>query len=486
MKLFKSIRWQLIFWQLLLLAGVLVTLLSLYYHLHRKDLIAATDQKLQLNLMFVMPSLSPGITRGRADRPRREHQDGATDRHHPGDNFIPPSRNPRYSPGQQALQIEERIEEQGMYVASWYMDGRKNKFIGDVPESLAFDDYRLKQIREPMLFERDGNREIVFIHAGSVCVVLGEPLSHVEAMLRTLLVQLVLIGSGVLAVGFVGGWIITRRVLRPVKEISETAQMIAGGNSNQRIQLSDAPLEMADLSKALNSSFDHLDESIQLQKQFSADASHELRTPIAVVIAQCQAALKRDRSTDEYKSVLNACLRAGERMKSMANSLLELTRIDSQGMSMTKVLCCLDEVVQEAAEEADLLSPKHSVTYTAEGPVGAYIDRHRMHQIILNLLNNAVLHNPEGCPVHVDLRKADDMAQIRISDEGEGIPPEALPHIFDRFYRVDKSRSRAHGGTGLGLCIVKKLVEAHSGHISVESVQGRGTLFTIKLPFCCV
>lgn len=254
-------------------------------------------------------------------------------------------------------------------------------------------------------------------------------------------------------------------------------------STNPLVSGFNAPEELAGLADTLNNTFDHLHESIETQKRFSADASHELRTPIAIVIAQAEAALKRERTSDEYQSVLKACLHAGQRMKNMANSLLELTRLDGAGVALVKTRCILNEVISDAVESASALSEKHPVSFHClEKHLVAEIDPPRIHQVMMNLLSNAIQHNPDGCEIQVVLETTDREAVIKIIDEGVGISKESLPHIFDRFYRVDKSRSHEHGGVGLGLSIVKSLVEAHGGNIAVSSIFNQSTTFTIRLP----
>lgn len=495
MKIIRSIRWQYQFGQLLLMACVLITLFSLYYNLHRKELIAKIDRKLQSTLMFSMQALTSSTPQLNHPSSTAPGPGGRPQPNNPGAERRPPPRQAGRagnagppqdgaSPKHHAQKTLDDAVESGLYAISWLdtnPDAEVSRF-GDVPLDLTYQSYQVRP-EGPQLHTRDDAREIIFFHRRELLVVIGQPLSSLNAPMHKLLLQLLTIGASILLLGFLGGMIISRRVLNPILQISQTAEAISQGNSNERIELADAPAELEGLARTLNQTFDHLDESIRTQKRFSADASHELRTPIAVVIAQCQAALKRDRSTDEYKTVLTACLRAGDRMKTMANSLLDLIRIDNEAGSLTKALSDLNEIICEAAEDADHLSALHPVAFQPlEKPLMAEIDWNRIHQVIMNLLNNAVTHNPQGCSIRIALRKDNHSAIITIADTGSGIPADALPHIFDRFYRADKSRSREQGGTGLGLSIVKKLIIAHGGSITASSSPNQGTTFTIKLP----
>ncbi len=488
MKLFKSIRWRLLVWQMILLAGVLLTLLTLHYQLKKRDLIAAVDAELQEALMVVMPGIAP---------PQGDPQLGMPpprdDMRFPNDRPPPRQRLPQLERpvDEKTTEFLAELEQHDLYLA--VQDARGIERYGQVPESLANDMPKAAEQTQKVI--RDGNRELIQSHQKNV-IVLGRPLTEVYAKLSATRLYLIGIGGAVLAIGFMGGLLIIGRALRPIQKISDTAKTIAEGDHQQRIELSDAPEELSGLADTLNNTFDHLHESIENQKRFSADASHELRTPIAVVIAQTEAALKRNRSPEEYKEVLNACLRAGRRMKSMANSLLELTRLSTTGFELFKERYDLNTILTDAVDSASLLSKKHSIDFqclpvlpvlsNVEGsevegrkPLEVDVDSDRIHQVMMNLISNAMQHNPQGCEITIRLKEG---RIIEIVDNGIGIPEEHLPHIFERFYRVDKSRSREQGGAGLGLSIVQSLVEAHGGTIAVASVPTLGTTFTITLP----
>jgi heavy metal sensor kinase len=468
MKYFKSIKWKLLVWQTLLLAGVLVTLMSLHYQLHKRDLIAAVDSELQEYLMEVLPSVAP--TQRVADAGRRQ-----------GAALPLPPRKIQQSAGNPGMEFLDELETSGFYFISKGPQG--TQMHGQVPQSLI--DNMPDPASGSQKITRDGYRELIHPHRQGL-IVIGHSLHDVYAETAILLGRLISVGGAVLLAGFAIGWLIIRRALRPIRTISDTAKTIAGGRHDQRIELSDAPDELASLAQTLNRSFDHLNEAIEIQRRFSADASHELRTPVAVVIAQAEAALKRERTAEEYQNVLHACLRAGQRMKSMANSLLELTRIDDANAALQKTACDLNAIVADAVDSASLLSEKHPIRFQGLEPgktglpkLEARMDAERLHQVINNLVANAVQHNPDGCDIDIRLTKE---GVIEISDNGIGIPPESLPHIFERFYRVDPSRSREFGGAGLGLSIVKRLIEAHGGQITAASEPGWKTTFTITLP----
>lgn len=449
-RIFHSIKWKLLAWQTVLLAGVLTVLLTLHYQFQKRDMIAGVDAELQDTLQALLPVLAP------------PH----------------PLRRPSSVPEQKAAALLEEIDRRNVYIVS--VTPRRTERYGPVPPSL------LRQIptpaQTPVCVTRNGFRERIYSNH-DLLIVIGRPLDEVNEKAAALLHRLILVGTAILALGTAGGRLIVSRSLRPIRTISRTAETIAAGEHHRRIELADAPDELASLAQTLNSTFDHLDEAVETQKRFTADASHELRTPVAVIIAQTEAALKKERSAEEYKRVLAACLRAGKRMKKLADGLLELTRFDGRNAGLAKTRCDLNDLLSDAVDSASLLSARHPVhfqpleTDTTDLPVE--IDRERIHQVVLNLIANAVQHNPDGCSIHVTLARN---GTIEIADDGVGIPPDALPHIFDRFYRVETSRSRDCGGAGLGLSIVKQIVQAHGGEITAASRPGGGALFTITLP----
>ncbi|MDZ8118318.1 sensor histidine kinase [Pontiella agarivorans] len=474
MKSHRSIRWMLIMWNMLLLAAVLITLLFLHYHLQRTSAINRIDATLQSTLIEVLPTVAPPDARrtgfqSRFDRPPPDHE-------------LPnlgPQNDEVSMLETETQQFLEQLPDDNLYLMAWDPEGRLTHHIGQTPE-VQYTDY--EQLTEDRMYiVRQGARELVTRHPTGALVVIGKPLDEVSRQLRNLRGYLILIGGGIFLLGFGGGRIMIGRALKPIREISRTAEEISAGAHSRRIELADAPKELESLAGTLNRSFDHLDAAIENQKRFSADASHELRTPIAVVLAQTQAGLKKVRTPAEYQLILEACLRAGTRMKSMADSLLDLTRIDGKEAPLNKTVQSLNNIVFQTVEDAAFLSDLHPVDFhSVETSLNADVDETRIQQILMNLIRNAILHNPDGCPIHVALTPRNGFAEITISDEGSGIPEDSLARIFERFYRADQSRSREQGGAGLGLSIVKSLVEAHGGKIDVHN--DGGAVFTIRIP----
>jgi heavy metal sensor kinase len=296
---------------------------------------------------------------------------------------------------------------------------------------------------------------------------------------------LVLAGAGiaVLALGLGGGWLIASRAMRPLKDISATASRISGGNLSERINVADTENELGLLAGVLNSTFARLEAAFDQQKQFTADASHELRTPIAVLVSETQTALARPRTAGEYRETIEACLDTAQQMRRLTESLLELARFDAGQERIQREPVDLAELARASVELVRPLAADGGVQiHCALAPTEVSVDAIRMGQVITNLLTNAIRYNKPGGEVRLSSRVEPGSAILVIADTGQGIAAEDLPHIFERFYRADKARSAAQGRTGLGLAICKAIVDAHSGSIEVASQPGAGTIFTVRLP----
>jgi heavy metal sensor kinase len=314
-------------------------------------------------------------------------------------------------------------------------------------------------------------------------LIVGAGIADLNDTLKSLAAFLVGIGGGVVGLGLVGGWWLASRAIRPLAEISATAERIAEGDLTQRIDTHEAKSELGRLATLLNHTFERLHNTFEQQAQFTADASHELRTPISVIMAQTELALMRDRSPEEYREALESCYRSGEQMKSVVNSLLELAQMDAGNLDLHLEVVDLAEVIQDAVRFVEPLAEQRKDTVSADlETVYAKIDDLKIQQVMTNLLTNAIKHNPDGCIVQVSLTVEDAHAVIRVFDDGTGIPAEILPRVFERFVRADKARSRAGGSSGLGLSIVKAIVEAHGGSIIASRLEPKGTEFRVRLP----
>jgi heavy metal sensor kinase len=315
-------------------------------------------------------------------------------------------------------------------------------------------------------------------------VLVGRSIAGELAELRQFGFALAIAGVAVLAAALaIGAWL-AGRAMRPLHRIGASARRIAAGSHSDRIDTAGLPEELATLAGVLNEGFAQIEETLVRQRQFTADASHELRTPVSVILAQSQAALARPRSEAEYRQSLEACQRAAQRMRRLVESLLTLTRLESGEEPLRRQAVDLNELAREAVEAVRPLAHESRIQLRFE-PAAASITIHadpdKMGQVVLNLLGNAIAYNrPEG-EVAVATGILGTEAFLRVRDTGIGIATEHLAKIFDRFYRVDPSRTNTRGHSGLGLAISARIMAQHGGRITVESEPGRGSIFTVWL-----
>jgi two-component system heavy metal sensor histidine kinase CusS len=293
---------------------------------------------------------------------------------------------------------------------------------------------------------------------------------------------------GVLLVTFVifplVGYRVARHGIRPVEEMAATASHITSTNLRERILPEGYPFELASLAGTFNQMLDRLEESFERISRFSADIAHDLRTPVNNIRGEAEVALARARSVDEYRDVLESCLEEAVRLSDLIGDLLFLARAESplshlrrERVDVAELLGGVREYYEASAADAGI-----SITFAAAEPVIAELDRTLVQRAVGNLVSNAVEHTPPGGSVLLATNAEDDAIRIEVSDTGIGIPPEALPRVFDRFFRVDTSRSKASGGTGLGLAIVQSIVLLHGGNVEIASQPGQGTRVTLRMP----
>ena len=287
----------------------------------------------------------------------------------------------------------------------------------------------------------------------------------------------------VLAFGLGGGWWLTTRAIRPVEEISAAASRISAGNLSERINVADADSELGRLAGVLNSTFARLEAAFAQQKQFTADAAHELRTPLTVIISEAQTTLARERGGPEYRESVAVCLEAAQHMRRLTESLLQLARFDAGRERNHQSAVDLAEHTRACVERVRTLAEERGVKIHSDlAPAETFGNADLLSQLITNLLTNAIHYNKPDGEIHVRTRAENGSAVVTVADTGQGIAAEDLPHIFERFYRADKSRSTADGRSGLGLAICKAIVDAAGGRIDVSSELGNGTAFTVRLP----
>jgi len=326
-------------------------------------------------------------------------------------------------------------------------------------------------------------RELIVKGPHNTRILVGRSIQRELQQLGWLGWQLLLTGLGVLAVGLAGGWLLSRRAFRPIAAMSSTAAAISASSLSHRIDVKEVDSELGQLGAILNDTFARLEAAFERQARFTADASHELRTPLAVIHTNAELALSRPRTPQEYQDTLSACVRASRRMKGIVEGLLTLARADAGKLELKCQSLDLGALVRETVALLEPLAAQRSISLAVETPpLVIRTDMPRLVQVITNLVTNAISYNRSGGKVWVRLKSEDGEAVLSVADTGCGIAEEDRPHVFERFYRADKARSREQGGSGLGLAISKSIIEALGGSITFTSMLNEGTTFVARLP----
>ena len=281
------------------------------------------------------------------------------------------------------------------------------------------------------------------------------------------------------------GYQIARRGIRPVQEMATTARHISSTNLRERILPEGYPFELASLANTFNQMLDGLEESFERISRFSADIAHDLRTPVNNIRGEAEVALARARSADEYREVIESCLEEAVRLSDLIGDLLFLARADSPLIHLRRERVDVGELLGGVREYYEASAADGGVALTtavASEPVIAELDRTLLQRAVGNLVSNALAHTPPGGAVVLGTHADFSTIRIEVSDTGVGIPAEALPRVFDRFFRVDSSRSQGLGGTGLGLAIVQSIALLHGGKVEISSQLGHGTRVTLRIP----
>jgi heavy metal sensor kinase len=287
---------------------------------------------------------------------------------------------------------------------------------------------------------------------------------------------------GLVAVG--GGFFLVGRALAPVVQIARSAEHITLHNLNERLPLTNTGDELEHLSLALNRMIARLNEAFEQNRRFLADASHELRTPLAALRGEMESVVEQARTLPELCDRAGSVLEEVDRLAKIVDALFAISRLDAGESQQEWERFDLAPLAAGTTEQMSLLAEDKgiSVACNAEGKVSVDGDRARIKQVVVNLLDNAIKYTPPGGTINLNVRARDGRAVLEVVDTGMGIPAGALPHIFERFFRVDRARSRDAGGAGLGLAIVKSICAAHGGRVVVESVEGKGSRFSVELP----
>jgi two-component system, OmpR family, sensor kinase len=480
MKIFKSIKWRLQIWYGLILVAVLAGFGTTAYQLERGKAFRDMDSELMrragaLADIFHREHLQP------FDRPPPP-EDAPENNPMPNEFHLPPELAALFDsndPNNFYFIINSRNGREiarstnaPLIEASWNNRGAADntlpKFEPDLHHSTSVQTFG--RFRE--LFQTLPPGDMIRVGCLVAPALKG---LHLAAL------RLTFVGVVILVIGLAGGGWIVSRAIKPIKQISSAAVKISAGDLSQRINVAETESELGQLAAVLNSTFARLESAFAQQKQFASDAAHELRTPVSVILTQTQTALNREREAADYKQTVEACQRAAQRMRKLISALLELARLDAGQEQMKRLRFDFSKTIFDGIELIRPLAEERDVKIFSEfTPLEITGDAERLAQVVTNLLTNAIQYNHDGGETRVKLKSENGLAILTVSDNGDGISARDLPHIFERFYRADKSRSS--GNAGLGLAISKAIVEAHGGMIEVVSEENVGTIFTVRLP----
>jgi signal transduction histidine kinase len=294
--------------------------------------------------------------------------------------------------------------------------------------------------------------------------------------------QLALAGAAAAAIALAMARWLARGMTQPLRDMARAAHRMETGDYAQRV-ITDSRDEVGQLAAAFNKMSTELASLERLRRDLVANVSHELKTPISALRAHLENLLDGVEQADP--NTLQIMLGQTERLTRLIDQLLDLSRIESGELRLNRTVVPLHPLVREVLSEIEMARADRGVRVADAVPDDlppVLVDRERVHQVLFNLLDNAVRYTPPGGEVTVEARPANGGCQVAVIDTGPGIAPEHLPRLFERFYRADAARSRGDGGTGIGLAIARSVVEAHGGHIRAESRVGRGSVFTFDLP----
>ena len=474
----RSIRTTFLLWMTIVLA---IALGSFGFITHRLVLEASFDE-VDAKLFATADILAATVARP-PRRPRdRKSRPPERERPPPQDRTRPPSPRGEPPPPPLPRQVEEDFlanEAQGAFFVVWNPQGR---VVDDfnAPDSIEPP----QDLHEtPRRVEQEGRlRRVIVRGPRGSAVMVGRSVAVEEAKVRDFALTLAVVAAGLWVLGLGGILWSAGRALAPIERMAATAETISVTKLDQRLDAANADNELGRLARVLNQAFDRLQSAFERQAQFTGDASHELRTPLTVIASETELALNRERTAAEYREALESCQRSAKRMQDVVDSLLFLARADSDPTVALEPVE-FREIVESSLEFVGPLLRERRIECQADLSAATILgDGSRLSRAVTNLLVNAIRYSEEGDRVQVHLDAFDNFAVLTISDDGIGIEAEHLKGIFERFYRVDRARSRKHGGSGLGLAIVAEVVRMHGGEVSCDSDKGKGSTFTIKIP----
>lgn len=393
-----------------------------------------------------------------------------------------------YDEGQFEVEEDNWLIEDGVYLSYYTTDGQ---FIdGNTPPKFSYNIAFSAGEIQTVTIEGSGwavyDRLIYIDGYGNAWIRGIASFSDAESTIQTMVNVSLIILPFMVVIAIIGGYFITRKAFLPVRRIIESAESITDGNDlSRRINLGKGKDEIYTLANTFDLMFDRLENSFETEKEFTSDASHELRTPIAVIISQCEYALESAESEQELLGSLKVILGQSQKMSRLIAQLLFLSRSDRKTQPMTIEEVNISTLAEVVIDEQKLLAEKKNITIhqEIEPDLTLLADETMLMSLLINLISNAIKYGKEDGYVFVQLKETDNQIEGIIKDNGIGISESDQNKIWTRFYQVNTARtSERNGGIGLGLAMVKWIIESHKGSISLESTLSKGSTFTFKLP----
>jgi heavy metal sensor kinase len=451
------IRWRLTLWYTLLSAiGLLLLGIALYFGL-RATLFENFEEQVRNETAFALNAVS-AADGGLQIAP------GGIDRLENDDHFV-------------------RLIDAGGQIVYQFATS-----LEDIP--LGQTSYRQALAGESVYDVRRGSGESIGIVSqpveinGEIAGVLqvGSTRGDVEEVLRTILLAFLIAGPILLLLAAGGGYLMSGRALAPVRQITELAATVDPTDLDARLSLDLPDDELGRLAQTFDGMLARIERGFEQQRQFTADAAHELRTPLGFMRSQVDLTLRRPRSEAEYRSALEALDGDIDRMTRLVTALLTVSRSESGQLALQRVSLDVQQLIRTTLASWQPLATERELTLVDQStPAEVWADASLLAQLLTNLIDNAVAHTPASGSIAVGCASGDEQARFWVTDTGSGIPFEHQERVFDRFYRVDPGRARSTGGAGLGLTIARAIAEAHGGSIALTSTPGSGTRVEVSL-----
>jgi heavy metal sensor kinase len=452
-----SVRWRLTLWNTLALAVLLLGFSGLVYALMRHALYEQVDRSLLAEL--------------------RQLQQDERLQGQPGERL--------------AYWIEEFLEHEKNFCIVYQADGTVYRRTQELAAASVPADPgpatvvpRFSNQKVPIIGWQRALTTRLKVGSQEVTVLQLAPLMDVEHELQELQVALGMAVPATLILSAGLGYALARKALKPMEKLQRRTAEITAEQLDRRLPVDHPRDEVGRLAQTINGMIARLERSFGEVRRFTADASHELRTPLTVIRSEAELALGKDLSVAEYQTLLGSILEECDRLTRLTEQLLALAREDGSSSSQPLQPLDLAALVEGVVENMRPLAEMKGLVLRqqGQGPLVTPGDETRLRQVFYNLLDNAIKYTPEDGTITVRLGRQEGSVTVAVCDTGIGIAAEHLPRVFDRFYRVDKGRSREMGGTGLGLSIVQSIVNAHQGRIDLASTLGQGTTCTVVLP----